>query len=619
MICLTKGYKCDGYAVSKSKKSFSAAHLAAQQAQQNAWPARYDSPSLLPDMDPHEQRYFDIFCKYTIPQLAGGFESPFWQTFIPRASYQIPCVRHAAIALAALHEDFTKERDIAATTFPNPASDSSFTMNQYGRALQSLLNFVRQSGDNATEIVLSVCVLFICFEIIRGNHNAVLLHTQSGMNLLTDAITKMSLERSKKSSPVPLSAISPVFTRIDVQASDIMDSAPFERYANFTKPLEPMPVPTVFESLVHAKQSILEHQNYFMYKIREVVRHYGYERDSWPPDEQARLCKLKEQYTIILDQWYTAHNALAKKENLRGDNSTHHASNILLVHYHLLQISLYKFPSLDEMIFDRFTSIFENIVAAAKAAFTSTTSHDHPTEHMTLSFDLGLAEPLFYVVTRCRVPRVRREALALLKQCPSNEGIWNSSLAARLGEEIIDLEHRASPSWPHITSAADIPQGSRMRKGEPKFVKETGELSFTFTDMYGNRCRRRIDWSGPQTDMLLASRAKPDWAMGRWQRSVQSRLRLKINTAPRPRFPYVPSEVATWGSHSMSSAERNSFTDMTDAFNVYDAALSPGTTVDASSEVRTLPPSEESGAAFSVSASVEDTPPLDGDVFVGWE
>ena len=545
----------------------------------------------------------------------------FWQTFIPRASYQIPCVRHAAIALAALHEDFTKDRTIATTSFPS-SNDSDFTMNQYGRALQSLLTFVHQSGDGATEIVLSVCILFICFEIIRGNHNAVLLHTQSGMNLLTDAINRMSSQRKKKPSAVPLSAIAPVFTRIDVQASDIMDSAPFERYANFTKPLEPVKIPEIFENLEHSKQCLLEHQNYFMYMIRESVRLHGFDFNKWPGAEKQRIHNLRDHYLGIQDRWYSAHDALAKMDSPKRDASGHRASNVLIVHYLLLRIALYRYPSTDEMDFDRFTSLFEKIVASANSVIKQPVS-TNISEGLTLSFDLGIAEPLFYVVSRCRVPRIRYEALELLRKCPSNEGIWNSSLAARIGEEIIDVEQRGSPSWPHVESEKDIPRAARMRKGEPKFVKETGEMTIRFCDVYGNHCERKLRWQGPQSDMLVASQARPNWAMGKFQRSVRTRLKLKINTVPRDDYQLSHSEPAVTNFlHSPGlpqPLERNSFTDMTQDFNVYDAAipLMDGGEGE-SSELAAL---QRLGSTpeFPTIATMDDHVGFDRDVSVGWE
>ena len=526
-------------------------------------------------------------------------------------------MRHAAIALAALHEDFTKERTIATKAFPNPNSDSDFTMNQYGRALQSLLTFVRQSGDSATEIVLSVCVLFICFEIIRGNHNAVLLHTQSGMNLLMDAISKMSPIRRRKEGPVPLSDIAPVFTRIDVQASDIMDSAPFERYAKFTKPLVPAPIPEIFDALTGSKQCLLEHQNYFMYKVREAGRSFGSIHNEWPIEERDRLEELREQYKGLLERWFLAHDGLARRETAQRDNRAHRASGVLFVHYLLLRIALYRFPSQDEMSFDRFTSIFEKIVAASKNVLQFPISHDLINK-FSLSFDLGIAEPLFYVVTRCRVPRIRCEALDLLKKCPSNEGIWNSSLAARIGEGIIDMEQRSSPSWPHIESERDIPKGARMRRGEPNFNKETGELSIGFSDLYGNRCERKIDWKGPQSDMFLASQAKPNWAMGRWQRSVKSRLKLKINTVPRPRLQYPnPAQMVTASPHNTPLSERNSFTDMTESFNVYDAAGPLATHVESRPGLPAVQP-QNTCCDYPVVTSAESAPSLGCDFYAGW-
>ena len=479
----------------------------------------------MPALSAREQRYFDLFCKYTIPQLAGGFESAFWQVLIPRASLQVPCIGYAATALAALHEGFAQGRDLIACAQPTCA-DSNFTMAQYGKAIQALLALVRETGDGATEVVLSMCILFICFELIRGNYDAVLLHTQSGMNVLTDVISTAQFPQKSRPSLIPLSAIAPVFTRIDVQASDILNAAPKGRFERLTQPPPPSAVPEAFTSLEHSKQCLLEHQNYFMYKVGDVVSISGSDSAKWPNHDRDRLHLLRSEYLKVEDRWYDVHQEFARQNC--NTPEAHRASNILLVHYLFLKVALLRFPGTDEMDFDDYTDLFSTLVEAAENVLLYPLETDSG-ERLTLSFDLGIAEPLFYVVSRCRHPRLRRMALKLLRQCPSSEGIWNTSLASAIGDRIISAEERGSPAWPDVHTPADVPRAARIFEVVPKFIKNTADLRIIFSDMYGNRRDEKITWPGPDSDKFLASRAQPKFPLGKYQRSVKHRLRLRLN------------------------------------------------------------------------------------------
>ncbi|KAL9060340.1 MAG: hypothetical protein Q9162_000744 [Coniocarpon cinnabarinum] len=525
MTCITKGYKCDGYATVPSKKGTNTNARSPAKLEHVGPVQALEQPALLA-CTPREQRYFEIFCSQTVPQLAGGFESLFWQTFIPQASCQISCIRHAAIALAALNEDLAQGKQIAVDTYPH-GSDSDFTMSQYSLAIKTLLSLVQETGDGSREIVLSVCILFICFELLRGNHNAVLLHTQSGMNVLTDIMNNRSrLSSTRKPSLIPLEAIAPVFTRLDVQASDILSAVPPTTAGKTAMPLTPSPVPPKFEDLERSKQCLLEYQNYFMSKAREVVNVHGPNSANWPRVSKERLLRMRSENMAVLRAWQHAHKKLVQESGFDKDPRATRASNVLHVHRLFLTIALSRFPSLDEMHFDEFTPLFEEMVVLARKVFEITPSSSRG-QHMTVSFDLGVAEPLFYVVSRCRVPRLRRDALEMLRKCPQNEGIWNSHLACSIGEKIIDTEERASPSWPNVQSEKDVTRAARILEALPRLVKNTGELVVSFRDLFGNRREERVQWVNTLSHRLSLNKSHAQFSTRRLQ--SRSRTRLSFN------------------------------------------------------------------------------------------
>ncbi|KAL1961662.1 hypothetical protein VTN77DRAFT_1337 [Rasamsonia byssochlamydoides] len=61
------------------------------------------------------------------------------------------------------------------------------------------------------------------------------------------------------------------------------------------------------------------------------------------------------------------------------------------------------------------------------------------------SLAMGVAEPLYLVATRCREPTIQRRALRLLKLHPRREGIWETTLGAKIAEVGMLSEEKACP------------------------------------------------------------------------------------------------------------------------------------------------------------------------------
>lgn len=74
--------------------------------------------------------------------------------------------------------------------------------------------------------------------------------------------------------------------------------------------------------------------------------------------------------------------------------------------------------------------------------------------------DIGVIPILFYIVVRCRDPRIRRKAIHMMGSAPAQEGFWNSNLVARVAQRIMASEE----SGVNVNSCEDIPYLHRVRK-----------------------------------------------------------------------------------------------------------------------------------------------------------
>ena len=63
-----------------------------------------------------------------------------------------------------------------------------------------------------------------------------------------------------------------------------------------------------------------------------------------------------------------------------------------------------------------------------------------PSSQPAFSLDAHVNAYLYGIAIRCRDPRVRRKAIAVMKAANKHEGLWRADLAARIAERIVQLE-----------------------------------------------------------------------------------------------------------------------------------------------------------------------------------
>ena len=89
---------------------------------------------------------------------------------------------------------------------------------------------------------------------------------------------------------------------------------------------------------------------------------------------------------------------------------------------------------------------------------------------LTFSSDLGLIGPLYYTCVKCTTPSIHKEATELLSRCPRREGMWNSTLVAKVIEDYWEMEARHK--------AAQEAGGELDEFGFPVPLSETVDLIF---------------------------------------------------------------------------------------------------------------------------------------------
>lgn len=198
--CVTTGRKCDGYS--------SDITISSQMTKHSTDLIRRISVHIPGNME--EKRGFDFFLQNTVAELSGYYESVFWDQLILAASTQKPSLRHAVIAIGALHEDFLRKRLVFSQTSVE-GQNSRFAQNQYTKAIGELRRSLSSKKEEPLTALMS-CIIFVCFDSLRGAFESAMVHLEAGLRILRD------MRRSSTGNHIIDDIIAPIFVRLSMQS-----------------------------------------------------------------------------------------------------------------------------------------------------------------------------------------------------------------------------------------------------------------------------------------------------------------------------------------------------------------------------------------------------------------
>lgn len=199
--CSSTGRKCDGYESDKPPTPQNGTGLETLQ-----------KLAVLIPGNTREKRGFHYFIKNAAAELSGYYDNGFWEYLLLQVSQSESSLRHAVVALGTLHEDFINKKPLYSP------ENSGFAINQYTKAIGHLRKSLA-TGKQATLTALMSCILFVCFDSIRGLFSAAMVHLQSGLRILR-SLKGASTEEDK----IIKNVISPMFVRLACQCILYVDT-----------------------------------------------------------------------------------------------------------------------------------------------------------------------------------------------------------------------------------------------------------------------------------------------------------------------------------------------------------------------------------------------------------
>jgi len=344
----------------------------------------------------------------------------------------------------------------------------------YTKAIELLATSLANNSASF-ELACVASVLFMSFEVFRGNDSGAVMHIDAGTRILK-SISPSSLVARRSDG---LNHILRTFTRIDIQASTFST----DYVANA---LIPPVVPATFTVLLEARE-VLDAITALMFSFISpdpdhiVVPYRTLPELPLPPWLADQVLHI----TNLLDSWSSKFEPFAAVNSIRFKPQDHANATTLRISHLTSWIFIQTYHNMYQTSYDHYTPQFLHILELATAAMEfSAEKNCHG--GMRVAFDIGTIQPLHFLALRCRDRSIRRRAIALLEQA-GREGVWDGVSMAAIARFVMEKEEENLPAFDeNQNESGEIPEHKRLHRIWLQFFRCERRASI-------KAARRRID------------------------------------------------------------------------------------------------------------------------------
>ena len=450
--CSDTGRICDGYKPVEQAKSTSASSSGSSPAS----PCKKDSscrdleylpiPSgpLAITLTNPEHVSLAYFHLRTAPGLCNHFDNDFWNCHILQLSHNEPAIRHALVAIGALHQQFELHArplprvDDIRSLLPKPVrytvkyvkstSDenrkNAFALGQYNKAIR-LLSCRLQDASMDVELVLLSSLLFICIEFLRGDPEPAMIHFRAGLQIATKSLASNKSVEARAMMKRIQTRVLPFFNRLEL-LSMLFGISPVGEYSTTLADS----VPDVFENVQQARDSLVHLYNIGV-RLEDKIGAQRARNVDITSETQAESAAIQER----LEMWQIKCEALLLTHLSRGDAA---ALTVLRIQYCVAIVLLGTMTDPDVSEFQFATAI---ALAESLEHDRRTDPQDHDMPASSFLFDMELVSPLYYIGIKCESSYLRDRTVGLLRRTIRREGLWDSNAAAAVIERVAELKN----------------------------------------------------------------------------------------------------------------------------------------------------------------------------------
>jgi hypothetical protein len=481
--CISTGRICDGYGIWGGGGNLYSHRQRLASSQDNRVVLRAPaSISLLESASTEEKGYFEWFkCRAAI-KLPGSFICSFWNTLLFQASLNEPAVLHAVLALSSVHKGGIINAD---GNIPN--NQEQFTLQHYIKSIGHLQRHFSIQDKASSRVALITCIIFVCLELLRGHFKTSQIHLQNGLKILEE----MQILSSGSDGILRLKScestddwIVEAFSRLHLQVE--LFKYDYQHPCLIVQAYVPETPPLVFHSINEAWQDMERLLNKVFYLAHQARQQAASE------DESCRkpLSLLGDQQHIRtgLVRWLEMYEAFKKAMQRQRSADEDKAYRLIRIYHTLANIMADTClrPN-EELVYDSHTKQFVLLVRQLATLWTIAPATDPtkalPSHLMRMSgsiIDMGCIPLCYYAATKCRVHRIRFQAISLLEAYSHREGIWDAKTAARVARKVMEIEEKdfykdfntvddfplSSFPSPQDLSLPTLPESYRIREVE---------------------------------------------------------------------------------------------------------------------------------------------------------
>jgi hypothetical protein len=506
--CVSTGRTCDGYGVWGGGESSSVYTYGPTVSRNSTFFPRSSYISFLV-ISNEENELFDWFKSRTVGKLPGSFISDFWTTLLLQATLSEPAVLHAVLAMTSVHKGGVINADHQQSRNSVPDKLEQVTLQHYLKAISHLQPHFLAKDRASIRIALITCIAFISLDFLRGYFATAQIHLQNGLKLLGDTQTlSESNDELLLLKPGPDSIddwIGETFSRLYTQVELYKQLYAHQSFLlQVTGPRLPTPTFRSFKEAWHEIDRLLNH---IFHMTRQARKN---DADGMSPYRPPALLEQQQRVRTELALWHDTYEASRKTLQ---DIKFHFGKKayLLLSIYHTMVTIMSEtclYPS-NEGMFDSHTNQFVHLMAQLIEMQTLSSNifrcnaspKQRPFTNMASSIvDIGWIPPLYYAAVKCRIHRIRLQAIRFLESSFHREGIWDATIAARVSRKVMELEERdfykdmeatddfllSSYPQPSDLSLSTLPESYRIRDVEVILSGEPVDTILLF-------CKQRRD------------------------------------------------------------------------------------------------------------------------------
>ncbi|KAH7317916.1 hypothetical protein BKA65DRAFT_466068 [Rhexocercosporidium sp. MPI-PUGE-AT-0058] len=526
--CVKMGFDCDGYP--KPKPAPVEPRGLAPRDLKDLVPKAF---SLAPSPEctlsnfqfQNQQEYlsFQTFHERSMFELVGTGPWDLWDRIVLQACEYQGSIRNAVLAIGALSCTLDSNRaseeqqlfGLVGGSVQKDADRHEFALQKYGCAIGQMRRDI-EKGQYGLRTTLICCTLVVCFELFEGNHTSALAHATTGLELLNERNNGRKKDSATSQQGRFEDSLGEIFMRFNRTARPFALESLFEAQDNFIDELEET-LPEVFISCTEARRAWTRTVRMISESMglrqsrdrglgersrRRAASHTpssgsedSEEEEAWQVDlvfARVRRGRLYPQEGLEqLLKWYTSFQPLFNSSSVSGDTHFRAEAAYLQAHHHINLIALRCAPWDNELQYDHFTPLFQEIIHLSQEILVEQKS---PTSHRPVfTFDTGVVGFLWVVATKCRDSATRWQAVRLMLDSPSREGRWHSAFVAKGAEAIIRIEELGVRDM-------RIPEEARIKAEGVTFELVTRKGILTYSRLprsgefgFGKRLREKIE------------------------------------------------------------------------------------------------------------------------------